>query len=109
MLLRRLGRRRVSLAAPGVMCREAAEADDADYVGEDLQAVEDVAPGPDELHLGDGAERNQQAIQPAIGHDDSRAEEILEKDLAIIGPTDQRAVAEQKYGNGEHPPAAHGY
>ena len=41
-------------------------------------------------------EHDQAAVDPAVRHDDARAEHVLEELLAVVGPADQRRVAEQE-------------
>ena len=73
-----------------------AQADDADQVREHLQRVHQVAPRPHDLDPRDRAERNQQAVDPAIRHRDLAAEDVLEELLAVVGPADERRVAEEE-------------
>src|SRR6185436_20529815 len=75
---------------------QGAQAEDADQVREDLQRVHQVPPGPYQVDLGDRAEGDQQAVDPAVRHDHARPQPVLEELLAVIGPADQRAVAEEE-------------
>ena len=82
-----------------------AQADDAHEVRKDLQAVHEVAPGPDEVDLADGAEHDEDAVDPAVGHGHARAEDVLEELLAVVGPPDERRVPEEERAEGDDPAA----
>ena len=58
------------------------------------------------VDLAGGAEHDQPAVDPAVRHDDARAEDVLEELLAVVGPADERRVAEQEDAE-RHDPAAH--
>ena len=68
-----------------------AQPDDAGQVRKDLQGVHQITPRPDEIHLRDRAEWNEEAINPAIRQDDPRSEPVFEELLPVIGPADERA------------------
>ena len=51
------------------------------------------------------AERDQQAVDPAIGHGHRSPEEIGEELLAVVGPADERGVAEEEHAEGDDPAA----
>jgi hypothetical protein len=76
-----------------------------DHVREHLQPVHEIAPRPHHFHPADRAERDQQAVDPAIRQRDAGAEHVLEELLAVIRPADQRRVAEQEHAQRHHRPA----
>src|SRR5579864_580783 len=109
----RLARERARLAPPraSVAARvrvhghDAAQADQANEVGKDLQRIHEVAPGPHYLRLEGCADRNEQAVHPPIWQRHAAPEDVLEELLAVVRPSDERRVAEKK-GAHRHDPAA---
>ncbi|EAU68506.1 conserved hypothetical protein [Stigmatella aurantiaca DW4/3-1] len=105
------GYRRRTLLAPSSKRRrhQARQADEPHHVGEDLQAVHQVAPGPDRLGFAHGAKIDEAAVHPAVGPGDLRAHDVLEELLAVIRPADEGGVAEQEGAEGHHPAAHQGH
>ena len=62
-------------------------------------------PRPRRRRAEHGAERNQQAVDPAIRHRDAAAEDVFEELLAVVRPADERRVAEQERAERDDPAA----
>src|SRR5688572_18494336 len=75
---------------------DATQANQTDDVRKHLEAVHQVAPGPHEFGLHDGAERNQQAVDVAIRQGHRAAQDVLEKLLTVVRPANQRRIPEQE-------------
>src|SRR6476646_4204645 len=90
---------------PRVRRGQTTQAHQPDHVGKHLERVHQIAPGPDDVRLEHGAERNEQAVDPSIRQRHAAAENVLEELLPVVRPADERGVAEQKRAERDGPPA----